>query len=143
MTVPECRRKIGSGSSIRSTRPRIRGRAPGLAWRSSLERCTKVEAPYGWTGPGKAVRCSKCFYQSRVRPMRLLIVDDDAGFRQSLALLLGESGYTVEAEGDPAGALARASAEEFDLILCDVKMSSMDGLSFLRRFRSAGGTALI
>jgi len=29
--------------------------------------------------------------------MRLLIVDDDAGFRQSLALLLGESGYGVEA----------------------------------------------
>jgi two-component system response regulator AtoC len=75
--------------------------------------------------------------------MRLLIVDDDAGFRQSLALLLGESGYTVEAEGDPERALARANAEDFDLILCDVKMPSMDGLSFLRRFRSAGGTALI
>ena len=75
--------------------------------------------------------------------MRLLIVDDDAGFRQSLALLLGESGYGVEAEGDPERALARASAEDFDLILCDVKMPSMDGLSFLRRYRSAGGTALI
>jgi two-component system response regulator AtoC len=75
--------------------------------------------------------------------MRLLIVDDDAGFRQSLALLLGESGYTVEAEGDPERALVRANAEDFDLILCDVKMPSMDGLSFLRRFRSAGGTALI
>jgi two-component system response regulator AtoC len=75
--------------------------------------------------------------------MRLLIVDDDAGFRQSLALLLGESGYAVEAEGDPERALARASAEDFDLILCDVKMPTMDGLSFLRRFRSAGGTALI
>ncbi|HEV7367331.1 MAG TPA: sigma-54 dependent transcriptional regulator [Gemmatimonadales bacterium] len=75
--------------------------------------------------------------------MRLLIVDDDAGFRQSLALLLGESSYGVEAEGDPERALARASAEDFDLILCDVKMPSMDGLSFLRRYRSAGGTALI
>jgi CheY-like chemotaxis protein len=42
--------------------------------------------------------------------MRLLIVDDDAGFRQSLALLLGESGYGVEAEGDPERALARAIA---------------------------------
>jgi DNA-binding NtrC family response regulator len=75
--------------------------------------------------------------------MRLLIVDDDAGFRQSLALLLGESGYGVEAEGDPERALARAAAEEFELILCDVKMPSMDGLSFLRKFRAQGGSALI
>ncbi len=75
--------------------------------------------------------------------MRLLIVDDDAGFRQSLALLLGESGYGVEAEGDPERALARAMAEEFELILCDVKMPGMDGLTFLRRYRAENGQALI
>jgi two-component system response regulator AtoC len=75
--------------------------------------------------------------------MRLLIVDDDAGFRQSLALLLGESGYGVETEGDAERALARALAEEFDLILCDVKMAGMDGLSFLRRYRAQAGNALI
>jgi two-component system, NtrC family, response regulator AtoC len=78
-----------------------------------------------------------------MKPMRLLIVDDDAGFRESLVLLLSESGHVVEAEGDPERALARLSREEFELILCDVKMPGMDGISFLRRYRSQDGNALI
>jgi DNA-binding NtrC family response regulator len=75
--------------------------------------------------------------------MRLLIVDDDAGLRQSLTLLLGEAGYQVEAESDPERALKRASAEAYDLILCDVRMPKMDGLTFLRRYRADQGDALL
>jgi two-component system response regulator AtoC len=75
--------------------------------------------------------------------MRLLIVDDDAGLRQSLALLLQESGDEVVAEGDPEQALKRANAESFDLILCDVRMPKMDGLTFLRRYKADGGQALL
>ncbi|MBA3521392.1 MAG: sigma-54-dependent Fis family transcriptional regulator [Gemmatimonadales bacterium] len=75
--------------------------------------------------------------------MRLLIVDDDLSLRQSLALLLGESGHSVETEGDPDRALARALAEEFDIILCDVRMPNMDGLTFLRRYRASQGSALL
>jgi len=75
--------------------------------------------------------------------MRILIVDDDAGLRQSLGLLLNESGYEATAEGDPEQALARALAERFDAILCDVRMPRMDGLTFLRRYRAERGTALL
>jgi two-component system response regulator AtoC len=75
--------------------------------------------------------------------MRILIVDDDAGLRQSLGLLLGESGYEVVAEGDPEAGLQRALAETFDLVLCDVRMAKMDGLTFLRRYRAERGNALI
>ena len=75
--------------------------------------------------------------------MRILIVDDDAGLRQSLGLLLKESGYEITAEGDPEQALVRAAAEAFDLILCDVRMPRMDGLAFLRRYRADGGEALL
>jgi two-component system response regulator AtoC len=71
--------------------------------------------------------------------MRLLIVENDAEIRQSLALLLGDSGYVVETEADPAQALTRATSEDFELILCNVKLSGMDGLSFLRRLRAEGG----
>jgi two-component system, NtrC family, response regulator AtoC len=75
--------------------------------------------------------------------MRLLIIEDDGDVRQSLALLLGEAGYVAETESDPARALARATAEDFDLVLCGVKLTGMDGLSFLRRFRAEGGSALM
>jgi two-component system, NtrC family, response regulator AtoC len=75
--------------------------------------------------------------------MRLLIVEDDAQVRQSLAQLLGDSGHVVETEADPTRALARATAEEFELILCNVRLTGMDGLSFLRRLRTDGGNSLV
>ena len=75
--------------------------------------------------------------------MRVLIVDDDAGLRQSLALLLQETGYEAASEGDPEQALRRAGTEAYDLILCDVRMPKMDGVSFLRRYRADGGAALL
>jgi two-component system response regulator AtoC len=75
--------------------------------------------------------------------MHVLIVDADAGLRQSLSLLLKDAGYTVVAESDPEQALRRATTDAFDLILCDVRLPKMDGVSFLRRYRSDGGTGLM
>jgi two-component system response regulator AtoC len=75
--------------------------------------------------------------------MRLLIVEDDAGSRHSLALLLGESGYAVETEADAERALARATSEDFDLILCSVKLPGADGLGFLRRLRADGVSSAV
>src|SRR6059036_1856089 len=74
---------------------------------------------------------------------RVLIVDDEPGLRQSLGLLLADAGYDVAAEGNGAKALARALAEPFDLVLCDVRMPDMDGLAFLRGYVSGGGSALV
>src|SRR6185295_17846833 len=75
--------------------------------------------------------------------MRVLIVDDDAGLRQSLGLLLQEAGYDVVGEGDPEQALQRAAGGSVDLVLCDVRMPKMDGVTFLRRYRADGGQALL
>jgi two-component system, NtrC family, response regulator AtoC len=75
--------------------------------------------------------------------MRLLIVEDDAGSRHSLAQLLGDSGYVVETEDDAERALTRAVAEQFDMVLCSVKLPGIDGLSFLRRLRADGGAGVV
>jgi DNA-binding NtrC family response regulator len=74
---------------------------------------------------------------------RVLVVDDEPGLRQSLGLLLSDAGYAVTAESDGRRALERALAEPFDLVLCDVRMPEMDGLAFLRAYRTKGGTALV
>ena len=74
---------------------------------------------------------------------RVLIVDDEPGLRQSLGLLLSDSGYDVAAESDGKQALDRALAEPFDLILCDVRMPELGGIAFLRTYRERGGTALV
>ena len=74
---------------------------------------------------------------------RVLVVDDEPGLRQSLGLLLADAGYDVVAEASGARALQRARAEPFDLILCDVRMADMDGIAFLRAYKSGGGPALV
>ena len=74
---------------------------------------------------------------------KILVVDDEPGLRQSLGLLLSDAGYAVTAESDGRKALERALAEPFDLVLCDVRMPEMDGLTFLRAYRSRGGVALV
>jgi two-component system response regulator AtoC len=75
--------------------------------------------------------------------MRVLVVDDEPGLRQSLGLLLSDAGYDVAAEGDAKRALERATTEPVDLVLCDVRMPGMDGLAFLRAYRERGGTGLV
>ena len=75
--------------------------------------------------------------------MKLLVVDDEPGLRQSLRLLMTEESFEVAEAADGDKGLARALAEPFDAVLCDVRMPGLDGLEFLRRYRAAGGAALV
>jgi len=74
---------------------------------------------------------------------KVLVVDDEPGLRQSLGLLLTDAGYTVTAEQNGRRGLERAVTDSFDIVLCDVRMPEMDGLTFLRNYRQRGGTALV
>jgi two-component system, NtrC family, response regulator AtoC len=75
--------------------------------------------------------------------VKILIIDDDAGLRKSLSLILTDAGYEVIQAEDGESGLAVATGEVPDLILCDVRMPKLGGLEFLEAYRRAGGSALV
>lgn len=59
---------------------------------------------------------------------RILLAEDDAGLRQSLAIGLKARGYTVEAAQNGLFALDLLSKKHFDAVLTDIIMPGMDGV---------------
>jgi DNA-binding NtrC family response regulator len=66
----------------------------------------------------------------------ILIVEDDAVFRELLTTILDQAGYTVTAAVDGGEGLRRIQRERFDLVLCDLKMPVRSGLELFRTTRS-------
>src|SRR5579872_1018261 len=64
-------------------------------------------------------------------PGRILIIDDEAGIRESLQTLLELEGYIVECATTGEEGLQRSTEETFDLILLDLALPGMDGLEVL------------
>src|SRR5258708_26550250 len=67
----------------------------------------------------------------------LLVVDDEAGIRESLSSILEDEGYHVEAVGSAEEALERAAAGNFDVVLLDVWLPGIDGLEALSRLQAS------
>jgi two-component system nitrogen regulation response regulator NtrX len=63
----------------------------------------------------------------------LLVVDDEAGIRESLSSILKDEGYQVDAVASGEEALARATARDFEVVLLDVWLPGIDGLQTTRR----------
>ncbi|MFB3817702.1 MAG: sigma-54-dependent transcriptional regulator [Candidatus Methylomirabilales bacterium] len=66
---------------------------------------------------------------------RLLVVDDDAESCAVVAEALRAEGYGVETALDGRAALALAAAQAFDVVIADIRMPDLDGLTLLQRLR--------
>jgi DNA-binding NtrC family response regulator len=63
---------------------------------------------------------------------RILIVDDDPGFRNLLETILVGEGYGVDSAGSEAEALRAGGRRKYDLVVTDLKLPDGDGLEVLR-----------
>ena len=70
--------------------------------------------------------------------MRVLVVDDDAAVRDSLARTLRFEGHEVDTARDGQEAIAQVRAGEPDAMILDVSMPVLDGLETCRRLRADG-----
>ena len=63
--------------------------------------------------------------------MRILLIEDEARIRAFVARGLGADGFAVDEAADGEAGLARALAEDYDLVVLDLLLPGLDGLSVL------------
>ena len=69
------------------------------------------------------------------KKIRILVVDDELSIRESLKGWLQLDGYQVDAAAGGSEALAKNAENRFDIMLIDVKMPEMDGLTLLKKVK--------
>jgi two-component system response regulator ResD len=75
--------------------------------------------------------------------MRVLIVDDEPMVREVLARYLSRSGFITESAGDGEAAITAFDASRPDLVLLDLMLPRIDGLSVFRSIRARAPTPVI
>ncbi len=71
---------------------------------------------------------------------KVLVIDDSVSMRKVVAMVLSRDGHTVVESADGAEALERLKQEKVNLIICDVNMPKMDGITFLKHLRQEPGS---
>ena len=71
--------------------------------------------------------------------MRLLLIEDYRPLQKSLAKGLREAGFAIDVTGDGEEGLWYATGNEYDVIILDLMLPGLDGLSILKKLRAKGG----
>ncbi|MCU0416654.1 MAG: sigma-54 dependent transcriptional regulator [Cytophagaceae bacterium] len=69
---------------------------------------------------------------------KILIIDDERSIRNTLKEILEYEKYEVEEAADGEVGLQKVLAEEYDVVLCDIKMPKLDGMELLEKAAEAG-----
>jgi DNA-binding response OmpR family regulator len=85
-----------------------------------------VRVARSWTDGEKSVTA----------PARVLVVEDEPNIQELVCLHLGHEGYDCRGVADGAAALALTQAEPFDVLVLDVMIPGLDGLSLCRAVRN-------
>lgn len=72
--------------------------------------------------------------------MRILIVEDELPLAEALTQILKKNNYTVDTAKDGEAGLDNALSDIYDLILLDIMLPKMDGISILKNIREEGIT---
>ncbi|SFU68333.1 two-component system, chemotaxis family, response regulator CheY [Pseudoduganella namucuonensis] len=65
----------------------------------------------------------------------IMVVDDSASLRQVVGIALKGAGYEVVEAADGQIALGKLGGQRVNLIVCDVNMPNMDGITFVRELK--------
>jgi len=74
--------------------------------------------------------------------MRILVIEDDDGVRETLTTLLREAGYTVEATADGPPAIALAKRSLFHLYMIDLRLPSLSGIETMAEIKKINAEAV-
>ena len=72
--------------------------------------------------------------------MRILIVEDEPTLQAQLAEGLGAAGYAVDTAGNGVDGHSQGDTEPYDAVVLDLGLPQMDGITVLRKWRTAGRT---
>jgi two-component system, OmpR family, response regulator len=89
-------------------------------------------------GSGQINLYKLSFVHDRIQNMRCLVVEDDPDLRRQLERALSDSGYAVDVAADGEEGHFLGDTEPYDVIVLDLGLPRVDGVTILERWRQAG-----
>ena len=97
-----------------------------------------VELPVSGLGtPAKPARAAAAPSMEAVKGASVLIVEDERALAAAVGEALTDAGLKVDHAGDGAEALARVRQQTYDVVICDLKMPRVDGMTLYRAIAAA------
>jgi two-component system chemotaxis response regulator CheY len=66
---------------------------------------------------------------------KIMVIDDSASLREVVSIALKAAGYEVTEAADGQDALAKLDGNRVNLVICDVNMPVMDGITFVKEVK--------